>query len=231
MFATRLCRWLRPGHGGRPRWRSSGRRASSPSTWPTAARSGRATRSRPSTSPVALVRGDGFYLDRYRHEVFKDWPNPGMPYLRADGRWALRLALSGRPGDRGAPVYACRRSSARPDPSGLGDDAIRSGSTRSPSARRPRSRRWPRSRSWPCCSSWAWGARRGSRQLAAALGSNLWCTASQTLWQHGPAALMLTLVVLLLWPESPSRLRFFLAGLAAGAFGLLRVRSISRSRS
>ena len=50
---------------------------------------------------------------------------------------------------------------------------------------------------------------------AAALGSNLWCTASQTLWQHGPAALMLTLVVLLLLPESPSPLRFFLAGLAA----------------
>ncbi len=51
--------------------------------------------------------------------------------------------------------------------------------------------------------------------LAAALGSNLWVTASQTLWQHGPAALMLTLLVLLLLPESPSRLRFFLAGLTA----------------
>ena len=50
---------------------------------------------------------------------------------------------------------------------------------------------------------------------AAALGSNLWCTASQSLWQHGPAALMLTLVVLLLLPDSPTRLRFFLAGLAA----------------
>ena len=28
----------------------------------------------------ALVRGDGFYLDRYRSEAFKVWPNPGMPY-------------------------------------------------------------------------------------------------------------------------------------------------------
>jgi hypothetical protein len=52
--------------------------------------------------------------------------------------------------------------------------------------------------------------------LAAALGSNLWCTASQSLWQHGPAALMLTLLVLLLLPESPSPARFILAGLTAG---------------
>ena len=52
--------------------------------------------------------------------------------------------------------------------------------------------------------------------IAAALGSNLWVTASQSLWQHGPAALMLTLLVLLLLPESPSRLRFALAGLTAG---------------
>ncbi len=51
--------------------------------------------------------------------------------------------------------------------------------------------------------------------LAAVLGSSLWTTASQTLWQHGPAALMLMLVVLLLWDESPSRPRFFAAGIAA----------------
>ena len=69
-------------------------------------------------------------------------------------------------------------------------------------------------------------ARGVARGNAAALGSNLWCTASQSLWQHGPAALMLTLVVLLLLPESPSRLRFVLAGLAAA---LLPVRGRSRS--
>jgi hypothetical protein len=69
---------------------------------------------------------------------------------------------------------------------------------------------------------------------AAALGSNLWVTASQTLWQHGPAALMLTVLVWLLlenpWrarslapgrgPGGPgnepgSRMRYFGAGLAA----------------
>src|SRR5271157_1346317 len=34
--------------------------------------------------------------------------------------------------------------------------------------------------------------------LAVALGSNLWVVASQTLWQHGPAALALTLAMALL---------------------------------
>jgi hypothetical protein len=28
----------------------------------------------------ALLRGDGFYLDRYRDEMLKYWPYPGMPY-------------------------------------------------------------------------------------------------------------------------------------------------------
>ena len=50
---------------------------------------------------------------------------------------------------------------------------------------------------------------------AAALGSTLWAIASQTLWQHGPAALMLTLTVLLLMRESPSRLRLLTAGFTA----------------
>ncbi len=30
---------------------------------------------------LALVHGDGFYLDRYRHELFKDWPLPQLPYF------------------------------------------------------------------------------------------------------------------------------------------------------
>ena len=62
---------------------------------------------------------------------------------------------------------------------------------------------------------------------AAALGSNLWSTASQSLWQHGPAALMLTLLMLLLWPENPSRWRFFAAGLTAA---MLVCSSSDRSR-
>ncbi len=51
--------------------------------------------------------------------------------------------------------------------------------------------------------------------LAAMLGSDLWTVASQALWQHGPAALFLSLAVVLLLPDSPSRLRFALAGVSA----------------
>jgi hypothetical protein len=50
--------------------------------------------------------------------------------------------------------------------------------------------------------------------LIAALGSDCWAVASQSLWQHGPAVLCLTAAVLLLHPRHPSRLRFALAGLA-----------------
>lgn len=50
--------------------------------------------------------------------------------------------------------------------------------------------------------------------LAVALGSNLWVVASQTLWQHGPAALALTLAMALLISRPVSRPRLVLAGLA-----------------
>ncbi len=62
--------------------------------------------------------------------------------------------------------------------------------------------------------------------LAAALGSNLWTIASQSLWQHGPAALALTTALLLLAVPNPSRLRFLLAGLAAGALVAFRALDI-----
>ena len=42
----------------------------------------------------AIVRGDGFYLDRYRPLVLKWWPNPGMPYYATvvDGHYGLALS-------------------------------------------------------------------------------------------------------------------------------------------
>lgn len=41
--------------------------------------------------------------------------------------------------------------------------------------------------------------------VAFGLGSSLWATASQLLWQHGPVVLVLTAALwLLLWPERPS---------------------------
>jgi hypothetical protein len=58
--------------------------------------------------------------------------------------------------------------------------------------------------------------------LAAALGSDLWAVASQSMWQHGPAALALSLSMLLLATRNPSRLRLCLAGLAAAALVCFR---------
>lgn len=52
--------------------------------------------------------------------------------------------------------------------------------------------------------------------LAAGLGSDFWTIGSQSLWQHGPAALMLTCALLALAPPRPSRLRLLLGGAATG---------------
>jgi len=62
--------------------------------------------------------------------------------------------------------------------------------------------------------------------LVAILGSDLWTVASQASWQHGPAALMLTLLVWCLSSKTTpvSRWRLIGAGLAASA--LVACRSI-----
>jgi hypothetical protein len=52
--------------------------------------------------------------------------------------------------------------------------------------------------------------------LAAMLGSDFWVVASQAPWEHGPAAFMLTLAMVLLTPRPVSRVRLVLAGLATG---------------
>jgi hypothetical protein len=60
--------------------------------------------------------------------------------------------------------------------------------------------------------------------LIVALGSDCWAVASQALWQHGPAVLCLAATLLLLNPANPSRLRLALAGLTAA--GLVWCRPI-----
>jgi hypothetical protein len=62
--------------------------------------------------------------------------------------------------------------------------------------------------------------------LAAALGSSLWTVASQSLWQHGPAALALILAVRLLIPHPAFRLRLLWAGGAAAALVAFRVTDV-----
>jgi hypothetical protein len=58
--------------------------------------------------------------------------------------------------------------------------------------------------------------------LAAALGSDLWVVASQAAWQHGPAALSLTVLIGLLLARPVTRGRLFLGGLAAACLVAMR---------
>jgi hypothetical protein len=59
--------------------------------------------------------------------------------------------------------------------------------------------------------------------LAAALGSSLWSTGSQAMWQHGPAALALMVVITFLHPLPVSRWRLVLASVAASALFCCRL--------
>jgi len=161
-----------------------------------------------------LVRGDGFYLDRYQRDVLKWWPHPTLPYYLAlvDGHYVSRYpvgpALLAVPFtipqmlvlDRAHPGWETS------EPDWFDTIAKRSAAaitTLAALALLAVLRKLGLGRV-------AWLAA-----TAAALGSSLWSTASQSLWQHGPAALMLMWLILLLWPESPSRWRFFAAGVTA----------------
>jgi hypothetical protein len=62
--------------------------------------------------------------------------------------------------------------------------------------------------------------------LIVALGSEYWAVASQALWQHGPAALMLTLAMLALLPPEVTRLRALLGGLATALMVACRITDI-----
>jgi hypothetical protein len=163
----------------------------------------------------ALLRGDGFYLDRYRPVVMKWWPYPGMPYYATavDGHLVSRYPIG--------PVFVAVPFTlpqmlfldwAQPgwesiDPQWF--DTIAKNSAASITTLTALA-------VLVVLKKLGLGPEAWLAATAAALGSNLWCTASQSLWQHGPAALMLTLLILLLLPESPSPVRFIVAGITAG---------------
>lgn len=71
------------------------------------------------------------------------------------------------------------------------------------------------------------GFRRESMvaSLALALGSPLWVIGSQALWQHGPLALGVAVLMWCLAVENPGRARFAFAGVVAGA--MLAVRPLA----
>jgi hypothetical protein len=62
--------------------------------------------------------------------------------------------------------------------------------------------------------------------VTACLGSDLWTVASQSAWQHGPAAFSLVSAIALLLPQPMSRRRLTLAGLATTALVACRLMDI-----
>ena len=92
-----------------------------------------------------------------------------------------------------------------------------------PSVRRQFLLRWWRFSCIACSRAWVWHASPCPPWWPA-LGSDMWSVASQSLWQHGPAALALILAILLLQPPAVSRTRMLAAGWATAA--MVTVRSL-----
>lgn len=169
--------------------------------------------------PIAIVRGDGLVLDRFKAH----WPGP-LPYyvtLKRDhvvSRYPVGIPLLATP--LIAPQIALL-------------DVVRPG--------------WERERPFYFAERMAKNAaaliaavtgvvmfhllrllslERFALLAAtiAALGSELWVVASQALWQHGPAALALALALVLLL--RPGRGRLCLAGIATAAIVCFRPQNV-----
>jgi hypothetical protein len=168
--------------------------------------------------PVAIIRGDGPFLDRFE----KALPGPPLPYVVtvSRGRIISRYTL-------GPPLLALPLVL----PQVIALDYFKPG--------------WDRDEKEAL--GWCiWMAKIASAAIAAgvavallhllealglnkvalvatlatALGTSLWTIASQSLWQHGPACLALAVSISLLVPRPASNLRLFLAG---GATALMVV--------
>lgn len=164
--------------------------------------------------PVAILRGDGLALDRFDHL----WPRGDLPYFiaRKRGHTVSRYPLG--PSLLAVPLTAPQLAVL---------DRLHPGWEADPGALH-----WVRLIGKT--SAAVLGALTGVAiyfmlcalglgsaallaALIAALGSNLWVTASQSLWQHGPAALALAAALALLLPQPRGRARLLLAGGACAA--------------
>ena len=166
--------------------------------------------------PLAILRGDGPYLDRFER-LLRD-SSGRLPFHVARRRGHLVPLYPLGPALLALPFEL---------PQVLALDRLRPGWEDGPQAK---AWLWKMGKNsaaaiaalaavalWHLLGKLGLGRAAVPTVLAAALGSNLWGTASQALWQHGPAALALTTALLLLADPAPSRRRFVLAGLATGA--------------
>jgi hypothetical protein len=165
--------------------------------------------------PMAIVRGDGPTLDRFRPLFWRVWRTPS-PVFVAESRGHVVSCYPLAPALVALPLVA---------PQIMLLDAIEPRWDRDPVRVHAEVRRMAKRAAAILAALVAVALHRLlvglglarvtlASVVAIALGSDLWSVASQSLWQHGPAALFLTVTMLLLQPSSGSRGRMLLAGLS-----------------
>lgn len=170
--------------------------------------------------PIALIRGDGLHLDRYEHILMA--ADESDTYYVSRVRGHLMSHYPQAPGLLALPLYL---------PQVLILDRVYPGWESKPM---PMANLMAKNASAIIAALagvviyrllLGLGLGRGAllATLAATLGTDLWSTASQSLWQHGPASLALALALWLLVRPSPSRPRLLWAGLATAAMVTFRL--------
>lgn len=166
--------------------------------------------------PMAIARGDGPYLDRFAPILTEDdggWTSWAI--RRSHGHIVPRYPIA--PALVSLPLVAAQLAVL---------DRIDPGWDRNPGRAYLRADRMSKVAAALIAALTAMAIHRLLRRLglgssallaalAAALGSSLWTIASQAPWAHGPAALMLTLSMILLTPPRPGPFRLLLGGATA----------------
>jgi len=170
----------------------------------------------------ALMRGEGPYLDRYRVGLEIPGYAPPRYAARLHGHWVSLYPIA--PALLAAPI-AWPLLAVR--------DYTQPGWDRSPGAENDQAHTSSKFAAAVIVALVGMAIDRVLRRLglgkvapvavlAAGLASNLWAVASQAMWQHGPAALALVLMVGLLLPDPLPPWRLAAAGAAAGALVAFR---------
>jgi hypothetical protein len=163
--------------------------------------------------PMALARGDGPYLDRFLAIIIDPAADQTpWPMRQSHGHLVTRYAIG--PAIVSMPIVAVQLAIL---------DRIDPGWDRNPGRAFLRAQRTSKVATALIAALTAMAIHRLLRRLdvglmavpatlGAALGSNLWMIASQAPWEHGPAALMLTLSMIALTPPPTSPVRLLLGG-------------------
>jgi hypothetical protein len=173
--------------------------------------------------PLSVLRGDGIHLDRFRPLFIRMWGTPTPVFITESVGHLVSLYPVG-PALLAVPFYG---------PRVIALDRTEPGWDRVPARAYAESRKMGK---WAATLVVALLGIALHRLLvglglanaavpsvmACAFGSDLWSVAGQALWQHGPAALFLTLSMVFLNSCSGSRRRLLLGGLTTGMLVVVR---------